>query len=263
MFLLIITNNYFLYNLLFHFFNSYVIIFIVEVDIMNTISRGKIYGFKDEYTIYELYSPQGTRYHMCLPNQDVSIYKMYLGFPTQDTDNEPTYEIKNEIERIYDMLYKINSTSVYVFCDIDYKALAEAANDNDNLLYNQLLTGIHDVTRDAFSLLNRNNAVQVDQTIMAIKQTPSDIKFINWLDLKLNGFLDGVKLESIEKKYRQLMADESVTIDYNNQRQVQDVKVRKLIKPDSYGFMTMTFIVSILLISIMLGIFISLMLINK
>ena len=247
---------------MFHFFNYCVILFIVEVDIMNTINRGKIFGFKDEYTIYELCTRKGNAYHLCLPNNDVSVYTMYLGFPTKDTNEEPTYELKNEIENVYDMLYKLNTTSIYVFQDLDYKKLAEAANDNDNLLYNQLLQNVHDVTRDAYNLLNHGDKAFVDQTIHAIKQGPADIKFINWLDLKLNGYLEGIKLDTIKKRYNEIINDEEVQISYGNPKK-EDVKVRRLTKPNDYGFMNITFIAAILLISIFLGIVIALSLINK
>ena len=228
---------------------------------MNTISKGKLFEFKDDYSIYELYSPKGIRYYLSIPNSDVTNYKMYLGLPTQDIESEATYEIKNEITSVYDMLYKINPTSIYLFCGINYQKLIEASNDNDNLLYNRLLSDIHDITEDVYHIINGN--ANMDQVIYAIKKTPEDIKFINWLDLKLNGYLESVKLKNIKNRYDEIIYNENIKEEIITEKTEDNVKKKVLTKPNSYGFMNMTFIISILILATTIGIFIALNILNK
>ena len=225
---------------------------------MNTIKRGRLYDFNNDYGIYELYSPKGIKYYLCMSNNDVNDYTFYVGFPTKDVNYQAAYEIKNEITMIFDMLYQLNPGSVYLFCEIDYQRLEEAANDNDNLLYNLLLNDVHDITKDAYALFNE---VNVEQTLYFIKQSNADTKFINWIDLKLDGFIDIIKINDIKRKINKLKDDNTVEITFSNNQQITNLD-NNIVKAPSYGFMNITFIGSILLLSIVLGIYIAIILIK-
>ena len=238
---------------------------------MNTIKSGTLYSFNNRYSIYEL-SNNNITYYLSMPNNDINNYKIYLGFPVIETKDASKETITMEIKNIMDIIHTTNPNGIYVYCNIPRNELVEAANDNDSLLYERLLNKVSLITSDSYKVINENNNVSIDSVIYLVKQTDEDTKFINWLEVKLYGFVNGISINKLKQTYDNYLfnnTNEQVfsgssdgsgngprglsggggtdTLTNNN------TKVKKLIKPiPKHGYTSFTFI--ILVLSIMIGI---------
>jgi len=139
--------------------------------------------------------------------------------------------------------------------------IEEAAYENDRRLYTKLFNKIHAITNDVYNKFTENN-IKLKEKIFFIKQNDNDSKFIDWLEINMNGFI-----ESIDCKKKQIYFvndtnqddDSSITNNNNNTNSngndYNNVKIKKLTsKKKNSGFSTFSFIIFVLITSIFLGI---------
>lgn len=229
---------------------------------MNTISKGTLYSFNNDYSIYELNANNSLTYYLSMPNKDINNCQLYLGFPTLEMntyDNELTI---TEINKMAEIIHKINPNGIYLFCNLPFNELYEASNDNDDKLYGILFNKLHIITKDAYDAISTNNDVFVNPKILAIKQNNIDTKFVDWLEIRLNDFIDGITYKSLLRELTTIQDDGNSDFGTrsNNGGSItntkSDVKVKKLVKPQTgrKGFSSFAFIILILVIALFMGV---------
>ena len=239
---------------------------------MNNIKKENLYAKENNYNIYELVTNKENTpilYYMCTPNnKPKSNINIYIGFPNINLTNSSKEDIDNEIKEIADMTSSIDNSSIYLMCNIDYKKIKEAANDNDNIMYNDILNDLSAITHNAYEIINKENDKKINQVITAIKQNENDSKLIDWLELKLNGFIDNIKIKDLRKKYYDIVImntsiinldeiNESIKKD-NNTTLNNNSKTKKLIpQNDNHGFTSYQSLIILITISLSISIWLA------
>ena len=230
---------------------------------MNTISKGSLYSFNDEYSIYQLYTDNAQLYYLSIPNKNIDNCQVYVGFPSKDLNTFTKDEFIGEVDTTFRTINGINQDNIYLCCPLSASELIEAGTDNDNKLYKVLLSKLHDVTKDTFNTLSKNNNVTISPVVYAIKTNNYDTKFIDWLEIVFNGFIDGVTFNSLKKQYKRQASEASDgNSDFGTRTNSggtltkSDVKVKKLVKPQTgkKGFSSFAFISLIIVIALFMGI---------
>ena len=254
---------------------------------MNTINKGSIVTFKNDYSIYKV-DEDSISYYLCIPNNDTYRVTMYIGISNNDLSTMEKDEIVNEIDGIGNKIFKVNPSSIYLVPVLNYDKLVNAINDNDDYFYNKLLDDLHKTTRSAYETINNNNSVEINEKILAIKDNNRMDRFIDWLDVKMAGNLDTINIRTIDNLYNEIDLEKTQIIPTDivgmitedttsgngpkgnsggpgNSEPVKtnDVKVRRKIPPKlNLGFSRITFITLIIGMSIVFGI-IAALLANK
>ncbi len=234
---------------------------------MNTISKGTLYSFNNDYSIYELNANDSLTYYLSMPNKDIDSCQLYLGFPTLDMSILDKNQFTEEISRFSKVIHTVNPNGLYIFCNLQYNELHEASNDNDDRLYTILLNKLHLITKDVYDAVSINNNVTINPQIYAIKQNNDDTKFIDWLEIRLNGFITSLNGKKLLKEYSSIsknnVLDETGNSDFGTRgfsgdgfsNTKSDVKVKKLVKPQSgkKGFSSFAFIILTIIIAFVIG----------
>lgn len=244
-----------------------------------------LFAQENGYSIYQYHNDYFGVYYLCIPDNHTETYEMFIGFPKRDLRGLSKEEIADDIREINDMIHAINKSGIYAIPNIDLAELEEAAKDNDDKLYNELLRKIQSMTFDINNKLNKDDIhnQSIHQVISIIKQTESDTKFINWLEMNMPNFIHSVTLDKLKKAYyskvisgkvqddkkdmKEVMndptkeLDDSQESDKNNNELTnsqKNSKVRKLIPPKDnnnfYGFNSIQFIILTLIIALIIGI---------
>ncbi len=225
---------------------------------MNTIRSGKLCSFNNHYSIYEINPSKDTIYYLSIPNRNFDYCQLYLGFAKNDLNSPDKETIINEITTITDIVFGNDTEAIYIHLNIPNNRLTEAANVNDNFLYEQLLSTIHQITSNCYQTINENNNVTISNTLYLIKQDNEDIKLINWLELRLNNFVVGIDINKLKANI-QTNEGGGTPKGFSgngiaNTNTKNNVLVKKLVPPKAgkHGYTTFTLIV--LIIAIILGI---------
>lgn len=245
---------------------------------MNT-RNDLLFAQENGYSIYQYHNDYFGVYYLCIPLNHTETYEMFIGFPKKDLKGLPKEEIKDEIREISDMIHTINKSGIYAIPTIDLSELEEAAKDNDNKLYNELLKKIQSMTFDINNNLSKTDIhnQSIHQVISIIKQTESDTLFINWLEMNMPNFIHGITLDELKKAYyskiisgkvhnneydkKNIMEDPTKEINENQNELTntkENSKVRRLVPPKDnnnyHGFNSIQFIILTLIISLIAGI---------
>jgi len=214
----------------------------------------------EKYSIYKC-NINNLSYYLSMPNIDVSEYQMFIGLPTENIINLENDKISDIINNINNFIPDTYINGILVLPCIKDTVIEEAAYENDRRLYTKLFNKIHAITNDVYNKFTENN-IKLKEKIFFIKQNDNDSKFIDWLEINMNGFI-----ESIDCKKKQIYFvndtnqddDSSITNNNNNTNSngndYNNVKIKKLTsKKKNSGFSTFSFIIFVLITSIFLGI---------
>ena len=186
---------------------------------MNTINKGNIYSLKDNYIIYEI--DDTAKYYLCIPNHDTYKYTMYMGLSMNNFNKIDKESKIKEIDSIASKLYKINPNSVYLLPVVNHDKLINAVYDNDDYFYNKLLSDLHKCIKDAYDTIRTNNTVSINSVIYAVKQNNKVDYFMDWLDVKLGGYLDTININKINELYNEINLEKTQII------KTDDIQVNK------------------------------------
>lgn len=186
---------------------------------MNTINKGNIYSLKDNYIIYEI--DDTSKYYLCIPNHDTYKYTMYMGLSMNNFNKIDKENKITEIDSIASKLYKINPNSVYLLPVVNHDKLINAVYDNDDYFYNKLLNDLHKCIKDAYDTIRTNNTVSINSVIYAVKQNNKVDYFLDWLDVKLGGYLDTININKINELYNEINLEKTQVI------KIADIPVNK------------------------------------
>lgn len=224
----------------------------------------------DNYKVYQCSNEKMGFYYLCVPNQIVEIYQLYVGFPKSNLMNCSKDEVINEIKNVYDHIYKKYNASLYALPNIDSREINEAASENDHKLYANLFDKIQSMTADINNIMNKNKN-KLNQVISFVKENESETKFVDWLEIKLPKFIQGVNI-SRKKKVNNTSTDTLDSVSVNSSKSVvmdtpvitnNNVKTKKLTpKGKTTGFSSLSILTLILSISLVVGIAISYLMIK-
>lgn len=247
------------------------------------------------YTIYKYTSNVTGSYYLCKPLSNVLEYNLFLGLPSRDFTEISQNEIIDDIKKVADAVISANNNGLYLLPIIPYQELVEASNENDfkadkfgNINYNNspyakiYENRIKPITGDVYTKLNN----KINRKIRLIKNNKPDRMFIHWLVMDYTSKYGVITKELLEEvEYRDL-------INTNTQKQVitnipptstetsaggiapvnhQFDHIDTMSKPytktlktknGSFGFSNINFIIITLILSLILGINISLLLIK-
>lgn len=235
----------------------------MDINIKNGI---KIASFND-YIIYQIYTDDGNEYYICTPTDKNDKYKMIIDFPEEYYKSLLKNEIIDEIKKVCDILYKTNKNYIYVLTNVTTYELNEAKAENDDHIYRLILRKIQKYTYNIYKSITSNNDLIIDPVINIVTQTKDDRKFIDWLDININGYFNGVALRKDNKFITQNNDDnngptkddgEIVKINTSS-----NSKVKTLVPKRKYGFSNLAFIVLVLFIAVITGISFSLFILDK
>ena len=214
----------------------------------------------NEYSIYK-----NDNYYLCIPNEDMNFYHVFMGFSTLELPTLSREELLMEIRKISDSIYAVYKNSVYVLPVIKTSVLEEATLENDDRAYNNVLQNyIQPITLSLYSYLVSKNK-RVSQIIKLIKQNDMDKKLVAWISLKLgNDFVKEITFENNEQIPQENTDDiksqdiiSSISIDYQDEEiwvQQEEDKIMDSLKPaTSPGFGNLQFMLMVLTISSVFG----------
>lgn len=242
---------------------------------------GDIIFTSDNYSIY-----QNNGYYMCLSNKDVSDYQMFIGFSSQDLGLASNQTIVDEIKKISELLFLRTNDAIYVVPVINPNELERVASINEDKEYDKFLVKyILPVTIDINQKINSNNK-RINDLIGMIKQRDVDKKIIAGIDMsvtrevvknngslenadyirevdidvlkKMNGINDVEFVETNDNIFHEQPSSSMALVNQQVDSPIQNkenVKVRKLVKPNNNGlpgFSNMNFIIMIISISTLL-----------
>lgn len=223
----------------------------------------------DNYTIYQMYTDDAQEYYMCTPNKIYDSYKMVIDFPEEYYKSLLPNDIINEITKTCNSLYKNNEGYIYVLTNVTNYELNEAKTDNDNHAYSILLRKIQKYTYNAYHAIS--NQVPIDTVIGIIIQTDDDLKFINWLEINLNGLFTGIRLnnslqaintqDNDNSGWTTLSGPSNGNVSLTNTK--SNGKVKKLVPPKSmHGFSSVFFMITVLMISLTISLILSILILK-
>lgn len=237
---------------------------------------------QDENHLIYKYDINNISYYLCIPSNKYDSYQMFVAFPTKNINGLDKDEISNLINNVNTTTSSISKNSILVIPCIDYSLLEEAAHENDHRLYVRLFNKIHEITNNVYKKIVKENS-KLEQVIIFIKQNSNDSKFIDWLEINMNGFIKGMNFNNnLSYQFEDnssLGIDDTLQDDdwttygsrggigsTNNEKTISNsnIKTKKLAPPKkrSSGFSTFTFITLVLTISTLLGIGIGYLLIK-
>lgn len=155
------------------------------------------------YTIYQ-FRVDKYNYFLAIPDEYTDTYQMFIGFPKKDFKDTPKDEIISEIDDIKKMIAGINKNGIYIIPDIPLDMLYEASLENDNKKFEQILNDvIKPIIQDAYTIMKDYGSKDrtINQVINWIKQTESDTKFIQWIEINMPNFAYGITIDDLKNYY--------------------------------------------------------------
>ena len=248
---------------------------------INDKQNGNLFANINGYSIYQFGNVNAYNYYLAIPNEYNSTYQLFIGFPQKEFKYTKKEDIIKEIDDIKKMVSAMNKDGIYVLPDIPLEKLKDAAKENDNKKFSQLLNNtIQPIISDIYLRIKSydNASRTVDQLIYFVKQSESDTKFVQWLEINLPNFVKGISYNEIKKYYyanlnddkeknmdldktmvisREQLFENTVKAD-EQQQSLNKSKKRVLVRPDTnrYGFGNIPLLIIILTTVSILGIII-------
>lgn len=230
---------------------------------------GNIIFTVDNYSIY-----QNKGYYMCVSNQDVDNYQLFIGFSEKELGLVSNHVIIDEIRKISDLLFSVSKNVVYVVPVINPDKLKRLATINEDKEYDNFLNKeIFPITSDVKERFS-DNKKSMNDVIGFIKQREFDKKIIDGIDMSVSrvivskgGTLDKDYIKSVEldviKKYNGidtvdfLQTDDNIFIQESTltanmaSREIEARSVKKLTRINNKdgGFSSMSFIILVITVS--------------
>lgn len=228
----------------------------------------------DNYTIYQIYTDDAEEYYMCTPTMNKEKYQMVVDFPEEYYKSLLPNEIINEITSRCNSLYQNNNSYIYILTNVTTYELNEAKKDNDNHAYSVLLRRLQKYTYNTYhSLTSGENEISINPIIDVIIETDDDKKFIDWLDINLNGLFNGIMLNNTQtvtvednedNGWTTLSGPSNSEDTMNNTNTKANKKVKTLIPLNNkHGFSSIFFTITVIIISVVMGIIFSLFVLNQ
>lgn len=238
------------------------------------IKNGIKIAIYDNYIIYQMYTDDAEEYYMCTPTKKQDNYKMIIDFPEDYYQSLLPNEKIEEIKKICDSLYSKNNSYIYVLTNVTTYELNEANTENDEHAYSMLLKRLQKYTYNAYkAIASSNDETKIDPVIDVVIETNDDKKFIDWLDINLNGYFNGITLNTQNIVTTQANDDTGWTtlsgptngsneIDKTNAK--TSSKIKKLVpSSNKHGFINFLSIALMSSIAIIIGISLGLLILNK
>ncbi len=212
-------------------------------------------------------------YYLCIPKEECDFYHVFMSFSMLELKKLSEEELVYEIRKIADSVNATYKNGICVIPIIKPSILKEAANENDDKLYNDILNKyIHPITSDIYSKFQNYN-MSVSQTIKMIKQNDIDTKLVGWLSLKLGSdFIKEILFETPKEESDnavELMesmfkanGNSLIFVDYYNKNDNESY-ISDTLKPAfSPGFSKLGFILMVLGISLVFGVILGYMILK-
>lgn len=197
--------------------------------------NGTFYANINGFNIMQLENTYGHSYFLCIPNDYVDSYQLFVGFPKKDLRYASKNEIVEEVNEITKMLAAINKNNTYLLPNIPILELEEAAKENDNKKFSKILnTQVQPMIYEANRILRSYDTADrtVNQVIEFVKQTESDTKFVQWLEINLPNFIHGVTYDELKKYYYDMVAIENKQENIHEKEEVFDDPTKVMNYPD-------------------------------
>ena len=161
----------------------------------------------DDYSIYKVKNKSNDVYYLCVPKQDVNSYQLFLGFADKDLSSMQKESVIAEIKSVNDAIQSLNSNAIFALPEIPVAELEQAALENDDRKYNEILVGkIQPITADIYRMLIEANrgTKQMNQTINVVKRNDTDKKFAGWLSMKMGDrYINEIDYDKMKEEYIQ------------------------------------------------------------
>ena len=153
-------------------------------------SNDLLFSLENGYSIYQCQNNSLGGYFLCVPDDYVDSYEMFVSFPTRNLSSLTKEQVIQEIRDINIMIREISKSSLYLLPNFNLNELEEATRDNDDHLYEKLFEKLHSVTFDVHKKIKSDEVKKKSQyqVINVIKQTENDAKFTSWLEIKTSSF---------------------------------------------------------------------------
>lgn len=215
-----------------------------------------------DYILYKIVADDVFKYYMCLPTHDSKSYQMVIDFPEEYYKSLLEAEMITEIKKICDALFERNSNSIYILSNITTYDLHEAQSENDDHAYGILLNKLQKCTYNAYNVISNGSDIDISNVIGIVTQTGNDEKFMHYLDASMPGFFTCIDLSN-------LLSQELPTEDagwatigglvsggesMEHANNISKPKTKKLVPSSKHGFLNITFVMLIILLSLIIGI---------
>ena len=225
------------------------------------IKNGIIISKTDTYSTYHIYLPDGSDFFICIPNKTHEKYKMLfdftnINFKTENIDSKINTSYSKKIDKIYEKY----PNSIYIISPITLKEFNDALEENDDRLYKRLIGRIETYRNSAYwSLANASifeDDINVEPQTNIIKQGKEDVKLFWYLDINnINDY------KQIDLNPPKVIPKPKVDLTFSQEQDVIFVpnkEENKKCPPQgdgihSTGYSNIAFIITVLVISLMMG----------
>lgn len=155
------------------------------------------------YTIYKITHQATGGYYVCVPNNQLQNYQMFVGFANKDLSTLSKEEIIVEVNKVASFVNSLNNAGIYILPDIPISQLEQAVLANDERMFNNILVNrIQPITKQVYLLLNKRVNTSMINMIM---QSGNDKKIVDWIS---NQYQNG-KIQPIDYSMNLTMQRES------------------------------------------------------
>ena len=217
------------------------------------IKNGILLDKTDKYSVFEMYTDDVEQYYMCIANKAENNFEMVLDFPEAYFNSLLKDDKLSEIKKTCDNLFESETSYIYILPNVSSYEYEEAKTNNDDHSYQVLLRKLQKYTYNAYKSVTDSNNVKIDKTIDIIIDTDDDKKFMDYLDVTLNGYFKPIKLG------RKIPINNEVEIITNDKEEIlptvkkENIKIRKLLK-DNKGFSNVIYFASIITIIVIISV---------
>lgn len=231
------------------------------------IKNGNNVFNNDMYMIYKVFTVDGEKFFMSIP-RDKDNLDICLDFKEEYYNALLKNELIEQIKKRCDELYRINPNAVYILPNVSTYDLGMALDSNDNHAYVYIFNRLQKFVSHAYhSLLSGD--VKVNEVITIITETESDKKFMHWLDINSQGFFRELDInKAMDPNINDNDGGSNPVLSGGDTSELSSSmskpKVKTLVpKTGKSGFSSFMFVLTMIALSVAIGLFMILMIYFK
>ena len=223
------------------------------------IPNGRLLKESDKYSLFEVYTANGLRYLLGLPNEEVFDIQVVIDFPEGKSDAEKIVDASG----VCDVLYRNRTNYAYLLTEVTTADKNKATEENDDRAYKILFNELCKYTKDASDVIKYTVMAKVMDVVGIVIQTESDQKFVDWLDIEYPNYFKSINLREFKEVDVNTSDDTGWTtlggpVNSGPSNTLSNApKAKKLLPPikaSKHGFSNITFSIVVICLALILGI---------
>ena len=222
--------------------------------------KGRLLNKYQNYSLFEVFTDNGLKYYMCLPNEETFDIQMAIDFPEENDEDRKIAGLENVCNTLYD--YRVNYA--YLLTGVSTSDVTLASLENDDHAYGILRDELCKYTSHATKIIMEDVAAKMLPVVGIIVQTDNDKKFMDWLDIEYPDLFKKIDLSNLVKINYKVTDDDGWTtrggpsnggdgLEVTNN--LSKPKTKKLTLPSGkHGYLNITFAIVVIALAFAIGI---------